>query len=193
MLRHVKNDWKCKKNMDYQRFFGKRYVECQEGLSQNEITHIEKLYNIFFPMELRKVLEQVLPVSEGFYNWRDFSKKNIQYIMNTIARPKKDFFNNASEVYWNDEWGEEPKDNKEIEKVVRTKLANAPKLIPIYAHRYIPMLEGGTNPIFSIHGLDVICYGKNIDDYFQIEFGEKKQESIEYCKIKKIPFWSEVI
>ena len=46
---------------------------------------------IFFPTELKEVLEQVLPVEKGFYNWRDFRKKIIQYIIQTIERPNIDF------------------------------------------------------------------------------------------------------
>lgn len=63
----------------------------------------------------------------------------------------------------------------------------------IGAHRYMPMIDEKNNPIFSIHGVDVICYGTRIDEYFQIEFGEKKQESIKYSEIKQIPFWTEMI
>ena len=55
-------------------------------------------------------------------------------------------------------------------------MSHAPKLIPIYTHRYMPMIDEKNNPIFSIHGVDVICYGTRIDEYFQIEFGEKKQD-----------------
>ena len=65
--------------MDYKKFFEKRNIEYQEGLNEKEISHIEEIYDIFFPTELKEVLEQVLPVEKGFYNWRDFSKENIQY------------------------------------------------------------------------------------------------------------------
>ena len=179
--------------MDYQNFFEMKHIECQKGLKEEEILRIEEIYNIFLPTELKEVLEQVLPIATGFYNWRNFSEKNIQYITQAIERPIKEFYRDAAEIYWNDDWGEEPRNNKEIEKIVRTKLSHAPKLIPIYTHRYVPMIEGKNNPVFSIHGVDVICYGKRIDEYFQIEFGEKKQESIEYSKIKQVPFWTEVI
>lgn len=34
--------------MDYQNFFAMRHIECQKGLSIEEISHIEDIYNIFF-------------------------------------------------------------------------------------------------------------------------------------------------
>ena len=36
---------------------------------------------------------------------------------------------------------------KEIQAIIRDKLSSAPKLIPIYAHRYMPMINGDTYPI----------------------------------------------
>ena len=66
--------------MDYKKFFEKRNIEYQEGLNEKEISHIEEIYDIFFPTELKEVLEQVLPVEKGFYNWRDFSKENISML-----------------------------------------------------------------------------------------------------------------
>lgn len=74
--------------------------------------------------------------------------------------------------------GKRTKNNEEIEKIVRDKLSYAPKLIPIYTHRYMPMIDEKNNPIFSIHGVDVICYGTRIDEYFQIEFGEKNKNQL---------------
>ena len=54
--------------MDYKKFFEKRNIEYQEGLNEKEISHIEEIYDIFFPTELKEVLEQVLPVElERFF------------------------------------------------------------------------------------------------------------------------------
>ena len=74
--------------------------------------------------------------------------------------------------------GKRTKNNEEIEKIVRDKLSYAPKLIPIYTHRYMPMIDEKNNPIFFIHGVDVICYGTRINEYFQIEFGEKNKNQL---------------
>ena len=38
--------------MDYKKFFEKRNIEYQEGLNEKEISHIEEIYDIFFPTEL---------------------------------------------------------------------------------------------------------------------------------------------
>lgn len=179
--------------MNYREFFFRHNIEYQNGLTFEEFTNIEEKYNIVFPNDLRNLLRQVLPISKGFYNWRDFSDKNVDFIFQVLNRPFIDFYDNASEIYWNDEWGIEPNNKDEIERIVRTKLLNAPKLIPVYAHRYIPMINYNTNPVFSIHGIDAIIYGKSLDDYLKREFEEKSPNTIDMSKICTIPFWSEII
>ncbi len=69
-----------------------------------------------------------------------------------------------------------------------------PKLIPIYSHRYIPSsLNEIGNPVYSVHQTDIIYYGKDLWDYFNIEFGNKMHKDIAFNEIKtKIPFWSEL-
>lgn len=179
--------------MDYQSFFHKNGVECQAGLKREEFLAIEDAYKIVFPMEYKRLLEQVLPISQGFYNWRDFSPSNYSHIKMLIKEPIEQFWKNAVEVYWNTDWGNEPKDSDELVDIVRHKLVFAPKLIPVFSHRYIPMCGGNNNPVFSVCGTDVVYYGSNIDEYLEIEFKKKKQQSIDFSKVKKIPFWSEVI
>lgn len=58
----------------------------------------------------------------------------------------------------------------------------------------MPMLEMKKDPpIISIHGVDIIYYGKNLEDYFDIEFGTKNQAEMEFDDITPIPFWSEIM
>lgn len=179
--------------MNYCDFFDQHNVSYQNGLSDEEIVQIESKYNIFFPYALRTLLKQALPISEGFYNWRDLSESNYEFILQSINRPISDFYEDASEIYWNDEWGKEPVNSAEFQSIIRTKLSRAPKLIPVFAHRYIPMIDGNTYPIFSIHGIDIIIYGESLDDYLNVEFGEKSQSDINFSNVLDVPFWSEVM
>lgn len=48
-------------------------------------------------------------------------------------------------------------------------------------------------PVISVHGTDIIFYGENLEEYFKIEFGEKKHAEIDCQVIKPIPFWSDII
>ena len=71
-----------------------------------------------------------------------------------------------------DDWGKEPENEIDIALIVRERLKSAPKLIPVYGHRYIPMIPEDNPPIISIHDIDIIYYGQNLEDYFKVEFGE---------------------
>ena len=166
-------------------------VKFEKGLSINELKEIEKVYHIKFPESLRTFLMEALPVSKGFYNWRDMGNDNVRFIKNVIREPLLDVYNMAGEVYCCDEWGD---DKETVAKEIRKRLETAPGLLPVFSHRYIPMLEVDKNPpIISIHGVDIIYYGKNLEDYFDIEFGNKKQDEIEFADIFPVPFWSEIM
>lgn len=170
----------------------KKGVILDEGLSLEELQIIENLYKIKFPQSLRSFLMVRVPISNGFYNWRDMNDDNIEYINGIINTPFHEIFNNADEVYWSDNWGEEPKKEAYLCKV-REKLRRAPKLVPVCSHRYIPIVTEKNPPIFSIHGVDIICYGIDLEDYIDIEFGNKKQDSIQFDSVPYVDFWSDIM
>ncbi len=163
------------------------------GLTDEEISIIENRYDISFPKSLKDFYKKGVPVSEGFVNWRDFSSENVEYIKNLIYSTFSDVSENAEDIYWNDEWGDEPEDTEEIAKIIKEKLKSAPKLIPIYSHRYVPMSTSDNPPVISVHEIDIIYYGADLFDYFNIEFGKKKQSDIDFENIQKIPFWTEIM
>ena len=170
-----------------------RGIDCDRGLTFKEVAKIEDIYKISFPESLRDLLMEVLPVSEGFYNWRDVNEDNVAFIKERINWPVTHIFSRTNEVYWCDDWGNEPKNVHKRELVIKQHLENAPKLIPIYAHRYMPMIADKNPPIISVHGTDIIYYGENIEDYIAIEFGEKKQCAIDFQNIRPIRFWTEIM
>ena len=69
-----------------------RGVVFHEGLSEQEISRIRLVYGITFPQELLEFLRSALPVSKGFYHWRDFEEQNVQYIKAVMDRPFQDLY-----------------------------------------------------------------------------------------------------
>ncbi len=168
-------------------------IKFEKGLTLDELKQIEMIYQIKFPGSLREFLMMAMPVSKGFYNWRDIQEDNVCFIKKVINKPLSDIHNMAGEVYRCDDWGEEPEDEKNISKEVITRLKEAPQLIPIYAHRYIPMVLDENPPVLSIHDIDIIYYGENLEDYFNIEFGKKTQDAIQFQNITPVSFWSDIM
>lgn len=165
----------------------------EDGLTINEIAQIEKIYDILLPTSLREFLMMALPVSKGFYNWRNKEQENVERIKDTINQPQKYIMEMPEEVYWCEDWGEEPEDEDIFKMEVKKRLGVSPKLIPVFAHRYIPMIFNENPPIISVHGADVIYMGKDLNDYFMVEYGIKKQTNISFNSIESIPFWSDLM
>ena len=168
-------------------------IKFEEGLTSDELLQIEKIYQIKFPGSLREFLMTAVPISRGFYNWRNIQDNNIQFIKKIINKPLLNIYNMAEEVYWCDDWGGKPEDREKMVEEVRARLKEAPKLLPIYTHRYIPIVLDENPPVISIHGVDIIYYGQNLKDYFKIEFGKRMQNTIEFHNITSIPFWSDIM
>ena len=165
----------------------------EKGLSKMEIEEIEKKYNIHFPSELLKLYKIALPISHGFYNWRNKSKENIRDIKESLIRPIKGLLEYPRDIYWSDNWGEEPNNEEEREKVILSKMRHAPQMIPIYGHRYMAESEESENPVFSICDVDIICYGKNLFTYLCTEFGIIEKPQILLDKLVYVPFWSDFL
>ncbi len=170
-----------------------RDILLEPGLTTDEFDQIQNIYDVEFPAPLHDFLGSILPVSKGFYNWRNFSKHNVEFIKACMQFPVEYICNQTNEVDWNEEWGIEPTNEEVRDDEIRKRALNAPKLIPIYLHRYMPLGHFNRYPIISIHGIDVIYYGKDINDYIRNEFGNGNRAGYDYETIQKVPFWTDLM
>lgn len=169
-------------------------IEFEKGLTAEEIATIEQRYDICFPIELKNFYSVLLPVSDGFYNWRNASESSVEMIKRALEMPLVGLLQDLEELYWCDEWGEEPGSIEEKKMILAKLYEKAPKLIPVYSHRYMPYLDKEEEmPIFSIYQSDIIYYGENLLSYFEIEFGLKHYSDMKCDNIPHIDFWSDLI
>lgn len=167
-------------------------IEFDSAMSSTEISKIEDLYGLAFPVELKLLFSVGLPVSKGFYNWRDVNTNNVQHIKEVLNLPIKGLEDELKDGFWCDEWGIDPSEIEEARTILLDHYANAPKLIPIYAHRYIPFIPNSEEtPVLSIMGSDIICYGENLISYLETEFKIKDYDSNMRCKY--VDFWSDLL
>jgi hypothetical protein len=96
--------------------------------------------------------------------------------------------------FWLESWGAKPALGEAC-AIARAKVADAPHLIPIYSHRYMPdrpCIAG--NPVFSIYQTDIIYYGADLFDYlcneFEHSFGRAKYAL--GSQPRQIEFWSDL-
>ena len=193
-----------------------RGTRWQNGLTDAEIDDAERRWSVRFPPDFRLFLRHLhttdrpmvgarfvgdkLMPSEwpSFYNWKTDTAELQEYLDWPVDGLLFDVENNDR---WLLSWGERPDSRQGRATLVRGLAATAPRLIPIYSHRYLlaePCQAG--NPVFSIYQTDVILYGADLRHYFLTEFAgllgiqpgpfhdEAASTTID---IRSIPFWSE--
>jgi len=165
------------------------------GLSSEEIAVIESRFGMHFPPDYRALLMDVLPISDDFVDWRH---GDLIAIQRQFAWPYDGIcFDIEHNDFWLPKWGPRPTNLTEAFAIVAHAVQQAPALIPICGHRYIPATpnESG-NPIFSVYQTDIIYYGRDLLEYLENElsravFGEQRYQISEPVKV--ISFWSYLV
>jgi len=180
-------------------------VELGPGLTDEEVEAAEGAYSLEFPPDLRALLQRALPQREPweqrkegagghgtppsptFPDWRDLDNA---YIRDRLQWPTEGvLFDVERNDFWMAEWGEPPLRLDEALALAARKVAEAPRLVPVAAHRYIPTephLEG--NPVISVYQTDIIYYGRDLADYFRNEYHDTQWRRFT-GPFRKIRFW----
>ena len=146
------------------------------GLSEAELAAAEGEFDVRFPDDLRQVLQAFLPLDPPertqrprWPNWRDGP---VEVLRARLAWPWDGIaFDLEHTDVWLPAWGPRPVSSEERIDVARRLYEAAPRLVPIFAHRYIsaePPLAG--NPVLSVYQMDIVYYGLDLVGYFQAEF-----------------------
>lgn len=170
-------------------------VTFTNGLSDLEVVEIQSRYEITFPPDLKTFLQTALPISSGFVDWRNSNPNHVKKIQSVLKAPLEGIiFDIKHNDFWHDDWGTKPSDQQLAIEICSRYVHQAPTLIPIYSHRYIPSSpDQQGNPVFSVYQTDIIYYGANIIQYLLIEFGLKKYKEVNDEPIEYIPFWSDLV
>jgi hypothetical protein len=162
-------------------------VEFDSGLTDREVEVAETKFKFSFPPDLRAFLQTALPTGERFPNWRSGDETEVQ---ERLSRPLDGcLFDVKHNGFWLPEWGLRPELLADAFKIATEMIAEAPKLIPIYSHRFIPEEphEAG-NPVFSVYQMDIIYYGFDLEDYLRHEFHLPERKDWP-AKVRPIRFW----
>lgn len=167
------------------------------GLTDDEVTQVQNKFEFTFPPDLKLLLQTALPVSNAFVNWRLglASDAETNKIKDKLSWPLEGMlFDIKNNVFWLESWGEKPESYEEQERIAAYHYQTYPKLVPIFAHRYIPANphENG-NPIFSVYQMDIIYYGYNLPTYLanELHFALPTEFDIPKKPVRQIDFWSD--
>jgi len=159
--------------------------EWVKGFTQVQLDDAQARYDLIFPPDLVADLRERRLV--GGYDWSTESGA----IRKMLIWPFDMLSAQLEYGYWWPSWGDRPSSAEARADILRKALADAPKLIPLLSHRFLPATpsESG-NPVLSMYGFDTIYYGTNLDDYWKREFGELQTP---IGTVRHIPFWSDII
>ncbi len=174
----------------------KRY-DVLPGMASGQISAVERAYGFNFPMSLADFHSCGVPMPKSslsdFPDWWNFDPQNVSDIKKWISAPVENLRSDVHNGFWLNAWGERPENAEDALAVFDSLAEKAPKLIPVYGHRYIPVIEGVDDPpVISVVGQDIIYYGCNLSNYLKNEF-VSFTEPIDPDKIIRIPFWSDII
>lgn len=177
------------------------------GLTDAEFELIEREFGFQFADDHRVFLAAGLPVntrpelrvpgviytySEPWPDWRYADRDKLRGLLNSPCEGV--LFDVEHNNFWYDRWGPRPADTASAMAAAKQQLAQAPMMVPVYGHRYLPA-ERGTfgHPVLSIWQTDIIYYGLDLADYIDQEFG--RSGSIEEAREPRasVEFWRDLV
>lgn len=176
------------------------------GLTASELERAQEEAGAAFPPDLAELLMDCLPVGSTkpkgpplFPDWRGNAAEAMRAWQENLLYGF--IFDVEENGDWPETWGAKPDDPQEARLRVAEIVDDAPRLIPIYAHRGIPNepLEAG-NPVFSVWQTDCIIYGNDLEQYLHNEFvaglappGLKDTVKRQPCPVREIRFWTSAL
>jgi hypothetical protein len=157
------------------------------GYTQAELRVAQDKFGLRFPPDLIALLRRGrLP---GGHDWT----ADEQRIRDMLAWPLEGILFDVEQGLWWPEWGARPTTPEERAEIVGAVIADAPKLIPLFGHRFIPEepCEAG-NPVFSVHQSDIVYYGADLANYITNEFSVPHQYVLR-DGIRPIRFWADAV
>ncbi|EEP75295.1 hypothetical protein MCAG_05622 [Micromonospora sp. ATCC 39149] len=173
-----------------------------------EFDRIERTYGFEFADDHRAFLAAGLPLNvpvepeEGVsYAWErpwpDWRDEDPSAIREQLEWPVEGvLFDVEHNAVWHDTWGERPAGRDEALATARLRLAQVPRLVPVYAHRFLPAGRGTVgHPVLSIWQTDIIYYGTNLADYIHQEFGGPGTDSPDQRRNQSatVAFWRDFL
>jgi hypothetical protein len=128
----------------------------------------------------------------GFYHWQRDHEALLDEIDGAFEGVMFDVEENA---LWLPSWGERPDAPEARRGRVRALVDAAPRLYPIFAHRFV--VAGAPSLVLSIHQSDVIVYGRDLRVYLMNELADwlGLEADLDWGSQdpRKIPFWGELV
>jgi hypothetical protein len=181
----------------------------EAGLTDAEFARVETEFGVQFAADHRAFLAAGLPVNSrpqprepGVIHthpkpWPDWRGDDPATLRRFLDWPVEGvLFDVEHNRFWHDGWGSRPNDDASALETARRMLADAPRMVPIYGHRYLPAGRGTYgHPVLSIWQTDIIYYGLDLADYIDREFGkgDRDQGEDRWRPQANVEFWRDLV
>ena len=201
--------WQLRFPPDYRLFLERLHAPDRPSLRAGFVEKLEPsaVHPALARAHVHTYSDMVLHESASFYNWST-DRDSLNGAFNWLAEGLE--FDIEHEGLWQPSWGSKPTTLERQRAQLRATIEKAPKLIPVYGHRYLlgePCAAG--NPVLSVYQSDVIVYAADLHDYFLVDFmdllglsfRQKRKVSRsrtgrindKYESYTAIPFWGELL
>ena len=166
------------------------------GFSKREIDDAQTRNGLTFPPDLIELLQHQRSLICHDGRRFDFTcmSADIRLLQGVKIHPYRTLrFDVERNALWWPSWGECPSTLSGKRRRLRQVLRQAPPLISLQGHRYLPALpcEAG-NPVISMMGIDTIYYGTDIWSWMPMD-NFIAVKSPRRTTPKYIDFWSELV
>ena len=179
--------------------------EIGPGLADAEFARVERDYGFEFADDHRAFLAAGLPLRtrtpyerrNPWPDWRHGRRRDLRKILHQPVEGA--LFDVEYNALWHPSWGQRPAQMSTALDTARRHLARAPKMIPVYRHRYLPAGRGTYgHPVLSIWQTDIIMFGTDLADYIAIEFHRRSmipdlRPPPGWTEPPMVPFWSDFL
>lgn len=162
------------------------------GLSDEEFERIEGEFGIEFAADHRAFLAAGVPMGSG--GWPDWRSGDPKRLRRQLDWPIEGVLFDVEHCrFWVEDWGDRPDAMADALVVAARHLAEVPRMVPVYGHRYLPSgRENWGHPVLSMYQADIIVYGVDLLDYIGREFGHERP-GISLDVTATVPFWRDVL
>lgn len=170
------------------------------GLTEEEFSRIEAAYGFEFSVDHRAFLAAGLPIAsppedgatweQPWPDWRDADPEELRH---QLDWPVREVLGDVERGSWHPALGPRPQDGEDPADVARRVLVGAPRLVPLYAHRFLPAgRDAFGHPVLSLWGFDIVCYSHDLAEYIDHEFGERDEDA-PWNPQATVPFWKDFL
>ena len=158
------------------------------GLSALDIRRIETELGFRLPEDFAFLLQNIRDPDRVLFPWSNFDKSTYD---DRIGWVRKGIESSIEEDgFWDSRWGQRPDGLEQALGIFRLHFTTWPKLLPLLGHRFLAAEPcRPDNPVFSIMGTDIICYGANLAHYLMLEFVDLTPDAFGH----DWPWWCDII